>query len=222
MDSPGDYRGLVPARISESERQERCGSSMISRTVMVKMTKQEAARLVRRMLGGFPSLNLHDPETYMATITAMLMGYSLKVGEQAIEKITATSKFVPAPAEVKEALEECRPKPTYADIWNERAQIQLDERDEIERQRLLAPPRKTKEEFFFDFYAEMEARGMHFKNRTVPHKETRASVMEKLKITPEQFDAIPDAPKNPKYWDGEREAPVVGETWKSIGEVLPS
>ena len=49
------------------------------------MTLDEAKALVRRYLGSFPSLNLHDPEIYIADLCALLCGYPLWAGQRAID-----------------------------------------------------------------------------------------------------------------------------------------
>lgn len=198
----------VPARIEPSGRQMLWKSSEISRMVTTPMTRERAAQLVSRLLGGYPSLSLHDPETYIASVTSLLCGFSWWVGERAIEKVSTESKFVPSKAEIAESCKYFAPsrqivesKPLSVMIEEATAAARLEK-----ERRLLAPPKQTMEEL----RAEMAARGVHMRG-PVAHKETAASVMAKTGLTQEQWDAIPDAPPA-GHWES------LVDAYKPVGE----
>jgi hypothetical protein len=82
-----------------------CDNS-ISTFKMLPMDRKEAAILVKRMMGCYPSLSLHDPEVYIAELVTVLTRYPLDVGEKAIENAKLESpKFVPTVPEVGKACE---------------------------------------------------------------------------------------------------------------------
>lgn len=189
MDTPDNHRDQVPVRIEPNEHPSRWRSSEISRMVTTPMTSEQAAKLVSRLLGGYPSLNLHDPETYIASVTALLCGFSWWVGERAIERVSTESKFVPSKAEVAAACQHFNPSPyvrTWGDDWDARSQAQLAERER--REALPPPPKQTMEEL----REEMRARGVNM-GGPVAHRETEATVKAKLGLTDEQWAALPDA-----------------------------
>ncbi len=194
MDTPDKDPGQVPARIEPSGQPSQWKNSEISRTVTTPMTKQQAAKLVSRLLGGYPSLSLHDPETYIASVTALLCGFSWWVGERAIEKVSTESKFVPSKAEVAAACQHFAPSSrvrTWGDDWDARSRAQLAER---ERQEALPPPPKQTIE---ELRAEMRARGLNM-GGPAGHTETPETVRAKLGLTQEEWDALPDA--DPGSW----------------------
>lgn len=91
--------------------------SEVSTHSLIPMTLDEAKALVRRYLGSFPSLNLHDPEIYIADLCGLLCGYPLWAGQSAIEKIKDTNKFPATRAEIKPLLEDHVRIPKYAQEW---------------------------------------------------------------------------------------------------------
>lgn len=102
--------------------------SDVSTHSLAPMTINEAKALVRRYLGSFPSLNLHDPEIYIADLCALLCGYPLWVGEESIEKIKDTIKFPATRAEIKPLLEANVKTFRYAADWERDAQRQIGQR----------------------------------------------------------------------------------------------
>lgn len=190
METP-DNHDQVPARIAPSAPPSPWKNSEISRMVTQPMTREQAAQLVTRMLGGYPSLNLHDPETYIASVTALLCGFSWWVGERAIEKVSTESKFVPSKAEIAEACKHFAPDPSI--VHSKPLSVMIEEATSAAREekarRLLEPPKQTIEEL----RAEMRERGFPMGGKA-PHRETADSVKAKLGLSDEQWDAIPDAP----------------------------
>jgi hypothetical protein len=74
-------------------------------------TPTEAAMLVRRLLGAYPAANVHDPQIYIAALTAALCRYPPDVGMAAVTAITRACKFIPAVAEVCAECDARLPRP---------------------------------------------------------------------------------------------------------------
>ena len=62
-------------------------TNSVATLTLTPMTKAEAAKLLKQMLGSYPSLNLHDPESYMASIISLFCSYPLWAGERAVSKV---------------------------------------------------------------------------------------------------------------------------------------
>lgn len=144
---------------------------------------------MKRLLGCYPSLNLHDPETYITAMSATLVQYSYWVGERAVAKVSKTCKFPPSMADLVEILNEFKPSSiSWVSSYDQRSAAQLAER---ERLATLPAPRQTPEEAA----AEMAARGIFMFGPSSTESEfTPAKVKEKYGLTDAQWDAIPDAP----------------------------
>lgn len=168
-------------------------SETLPSTLVIRpMTRQEAADLTKRLLGSYPSLSLHEPEIYIASIVSLLCGYSLEVGTKAVDQTVKTCKFVPTVAEVKEACDEYAPSRsmTWADDWDRRSEAQLAAR-EAREQAMLGAPKQT----FEALADEMAARGIFmFGRRRGDNEFTAEKVRAKYGLTQEQWDAIPNAP----------------------------
>jgi hypothetical protein len=62
---------------------------------------------VKRLLGSYPVLNAHDPETYIANLVALFTGYPLWAGERALGPIkSAAPEWPPAEGKARKILEE--------------------------------------------------------------------------------------------------------------------
>lgn len=158
--------------------------------------------LVSRLLGCYPSLGIHDPETYIAGVTALLCGFSLWVGERAIDRVTKTTKFVPTIAEINEACEHFAPskRMSYADEWNARTKLQLAERAAIEQE----IPSDERERVKAKFAALLA----YLRSNTEAGKKDAEFTPERVKakfgISDATWDAIPDQPTDQGYWRGVR------------------
>lgn len=144
---------------------------------------------MKRLLGCYPSLNLHDPETYIAMLTATLVRYSYWVGERAVTKVSKTSKFPPSLADLVEILDEFKPSSiSWVSSYDQRSALQLAAREEMES----APvPYQTPEEVA----DEMAARGIFmFSRQRADNEFTPEKVKAKYGLTDAQWDVIPDAP----------------------------
>lgn len=99
--------------------------SEVSTHSLAPMSLDQAKALVRRYLGSFPSLNLHDPEIYIADLCQLLCGYPLWAGENSIEQVKNTIKFPATRAEIKPLLDDHVRLPKYVAEWERNAQAQI-------------------------------------------------------------------------------------------------
>ena len=109
-----------------------------SLTLPDPMTREKATTLAARLLGSYPSLNVHDPKIYMTELTLMLLKYPPSIGEQAIiEARRKSPQFIPSVPQVEEACEalfkDTRSAITWAQAWDKRSIEQLAERAQIEQ-----------------------------------------------------------------------------------------
>jgi hypothetical protein len=163
------------------------------------MDRKEAAKLVKRMMGCYPSLSLHDPEVYITELVKVLTRYPLDVGEKAIEKAKFESpKFVPTVPEVGKACEafvKSQRELTYTQRWEEESRRQLREREAAEA---ATEPIEHRRRVADRFRNELRAAGFRIgAEREYDPRFTVAAVKEKFGITDEQWNALPDAPRPP-------------------------
>jgi hypothetical protein len=183
----------------------------LSTLTLRPMTRENAALFVKRLLGSYPSLSLHDPETYIAELIVVLLQYSPWVGEKAIDAAKKASPvFVPTVPAVANACEavigDTRRTVTWAQDWNHRTQLQLEERERIEAER-----ERPSQEVLDRVRREMAVAGMPILGDKVhAHADTPQAVCERFNITDEQWAAIPDAPRDFEHWRGIR-APKAAE-----------
>lgn len=155
--------------------------------------------LVRRLLGSYPTTNLHDPEIYMAELLALFLRYPLWAGEQGIHEAKRESpKFIPSVPEVEKACEALvksqRRTLSYSEQWNEQTRLQLKERLQIAESNQSHRP-----EFMQRMRDELAAAGMPILGDKMPSVEfTDEAVKEKYKISDEAWDQIPD--QTPYFW----------------------
>src|SRR5262245_51521085 len=174
-----------------------CNNS-VSTFKILPMGRKEAAILVKRMMGCYPSLSLHDPEVYIAELVTVLTRYPLDVGEKAIEKAKLENpKFVPTVPEIGKACEALvksqRGAWTYAQQWEEQSRRQLREREAAEA---ATEPREHRWRVADHIRNELRAAGFRIgAKREYDPRFTVAAVKEKLGITDEQWAALPDQPR---------------------------
>mgnify|MGYP001608434066 FL=1 len=159
---------------------------------MVPMSRQDAATLVKKLLRSYASLNLHDPEGYIAEVVTLLSGYPLWAGESVIEEVRKTSKFIPNISDIHPKLETAVKPFRYAAEWEAQSKRQLlaspGSYPESDEHRAAVVERIRKE---------AAAAGMPIlgdKKADYDPQFTESAVKEKLKISDEQWAAIPDAP----------------------------
>jgi len=155
------------------------------------MTREEAAILVDRMLGSYPSLSLHDPKSYIAAICSMLCSYPLWAGERAIGEAVVESKFAPpTPGILKPLLDGQVSTARYVNHWEKVAG------DTVKQ---LDAPRAPRESM-----DELRARhgpnwGIATGRKPVPTVEqARAELI--ANIGQAAFDALPDAGHDTETW----------------------
>src|SRR5215831_1754971 len=132
----GPCRAPVLAKTGRKGPPMQCNNS-VSTFRMLPMNRKQAAMLVKRMMGCYPSLSLHDPEVYIAELVTALTRYPLEIGEKAIEKAKLESpKFVPTVPELRIACDALvksqRDTWTYGQQWEEQSRKQLREREAAE------------------------------------------------------------------------------------------
>lgn len=104
-------------------------STNLPKVDLSPMDRQTAAKLVRRLLAGYPSLNAHDPEGYIAALVQVMADYPMWAGEMSILKVDAgNSKFPPTDRELRSWLNESIRPYKFAVEWNARTMKQLADR----------------------------------------------------------------------------------------------
>lgn len=168
--------------------------SEVSTHSLTPMDLDEAKALVRRYLGSFPSLNLHDPEIYIADLCGLLCGYPLWAGQSAIEKIKDTNKFPATRAEIKPLLEDNVRIPKYAEEWERGARAQIAETARLAIEGPAAAPKLTYEEMRAKYDGPNgEKWGISNPGEmpVVSRAKARSALIEQ--VGQAAFDGIPDA-----------------------------
>jgi hypothetical protein len=184
MDTKDNRPGQGLARTSASVTPSPAKSSMISR--------EAAGRLVSRLMDGYPLQLPNNPEGYYANIITILCEYSQPVAEAAINHVLDHGgNYLPSRFQVREALRSASLNGglSYGQLWDRRAQAQLEERDRLEG---IEPPKQTIEQV----REEMRARGLAMPVHRLgdrPHTETPDAVRKRHGLSQEEWDAIPDA-----------------------------
>lgn len=159
---------------------ERCVTTL----TLTPMTKEEAAKLLKRLLASYPTLNLHDPKGYMANLTSLLTAYPLWVGERALPQIkTAAPEWPPAEGKVRRILEDVVRYQRYAAEWKEDAAHMIEDRRE---------PRQK------ESYEELKAKygpNWGITNPDTPRPPSRGEVLADIyaRYGRDKVDAVPDA-----------------------------
>ncbi len=109
----------------------------VSTHTLKPMNRETATLLATRLLGSYPSLNLHDPETFMTELVVAFLKYPQWVGEQAVvDAKRASPIYVPSVPLVEKSCEDAivqtRQAFTYAQQWERQTQLQLEERKAID------------------------------------------------------------------------------------------
>jgi len=185
------------------------------------MSLDQAKALVRRYLGSFPSLNLHDPEIYITDLCTLLCGYPLWAGEKAIAKVKETIKFPTTHAEIKPLLDEHVRLPKYAAEWERNARAQLEETERLaiegpKQRRLTYDELRAK-------YDGPNGEPWGIVDTSRPPTRSREQCRQELiaQIGQAAFDAIPDAPP-PSGSIGTAAAKVVAATDSQTSHVKQS
>lgn len=94
-----------------------------------------AASLVRRMLAGYPRLDVHDPEGYIATLAAELAQMPAEIAAAVVDEVTRECRFLPTRADLHGAA-----KVAMLDRADMRWRIASHVAQHEERSRLPPPP----------------------------------------------------------------------------------
>lgn len=71
------------------------------------MSREEALKFVRRLLAGYPQVNLHDPQGYVAALVEVMEQYPAWAGQAAILKVDEEhAQFPPSDRTLRKWLEE--------------------------------------------------------------------------------------------------------------------
>ncbi len=72
---------------------------------LARASPDQVAKAIRRIVGAYPAGKPSDPDTYLETLTEIMAGHPGKYVEEVGRELPLSLKFMPAPAEVKEALQ---------------------------------------------------------------------------------------------------------------------
>lgn len=108
------------------------------------MSKQNATMLVSRLLASYPGITIPQPEVYMAELTATLLKYPYKIGEDGLGAARrASPEHIPSVGKIEAECDKVGgtffETATYARQWQAQAARQLGERAEFEREARAAP-----------------------------------------------------------------------------------
>lgn len=129
----------VHATTPESASSERSTSSRtLPKVDLSPIDRGTAAKLVRRLLAGYPSLNAHDPEGYIAALVQVMAEYPIWAGEMAILKVdSANAAFPPTDRQLRSWLNDSVRPWRYAAEWDARSHEQIAARPKMEEPLLI-------------------------------------------------------------------------------------
>lgn len=178
----------------------------ISSLRVIPMSREDAGLLVKRLMGSYPSLNIHDPQVYVCELMTVLLRYSRELAEKGIAQARqASPKFIPSVPEVEQECEALakptREALTYAQQWGATAHKQLENRRRLEEEERTYTP-EHRREVVRRFFAALKKSGATTEKEKA--QETVDEFCARHNVTRAEFDAIPDAPETPDYWRGIR------------------
>lgn len=107
--------------------------SSVQRPTLEPMSRNDALRLVHRLMAGFPNLTAHDPTGYVAALVQVMSGYPKWAGEEAVVKVDPeNAAFPPSDRLLRTWLDDAVRPWRFAAEWDARSAKQLAERDKIE------------------------------------------------------------------------------------------
>jgi hypothetical protein len=124
---------------------------------------EEAHKLVRRLLAGYPNLGAHDPEGYIAALTECMSKYPLFAGQRTIFKVDEANKqFPPTEQELRGWLDDAVRPYRFSKQWETAAINQLDERDELQTKEKLPENTEPRGIIFTNYDEAVAAHGRPF------------------------------------------------------------
>lgn len=162
----------VPPKSSDGQRLSTMSTDYSA--LLQPMTIEEARKLVRRLLAGYPNLGAHDPEGYIIVLTEIMSGYPAWAGQRTILKVDEeNAQFPPTGATLRKWLDEAIGPYKFAMEWDARSAKQLEERKEIESNQ--APATNEQQNPSYVNYDEAVAKhgrptGVFEADRQIPYK----------------------------------------------------
>lgn len=128
--TPDMRRGEDRATTSERGWQtQSIGSIALQNFSLNPMDQATAAKLVRRLLAGYPNLGAHDPEGYVVALVQTMSQYPKWAGERVILRVDEEGdRFPPTEKALRSWLNDAVSALRFAEQWNARATKQLAER----------------------------------------------------------------------------------------------
>jgi hypothetical protein len=171
------------------------------------MGREMAAKLVRRLLAGYPNLTAADPEAYLTALIEVMQGYPVWAGERAITRVDPENKdFPPSDKRLRSWLDEYVRPVVFANQYAQQSAEQLAEREWLERQSKETSP-EGRTAIADRFKDALRAGGLKF-DGDAPEQASidadRERLMKMGNLSREQFDQIPAAPNRGDYWHGVR------------------
>ncbi len=105
-----------------------------SANMLTPMDRATATKLVRRLLAGYPVLNAHDPEGYMAAMVQVMGEYPAWAGQQAVLRVDkdGDARFIPSDKQLRMWLDDAIRPYKFSAEWLARSVKQIAERVKAE------------------------------------------------------------------------------------------
>lgn len=147
--------------------------------------------MIDQLLTGYGLMirDLPDPDGYMANLLTIVLGFTFEEANAGVEWCATHCPYLPTRFELHNACMSYRVAAAKGRATLARVAAQLAERE------LLARPGPVQS--VAEVRDEMRARGLPMggrDGRDRPHRETPLTVMLKGGLSPEEWDAIPNAP----------------------------
>lgn len=152
-------------------------TSLANSVSLDPMTIEEASKLVRRFLAGYPNLGAHDPEGYIEAMIETMSLYPPWAGERVIIKVDEVNpEFPPSERQLRTWLDDAVRPFKFKQEWEARVKKQLEERSEYEAANGQAqsqlPPQEGQSYTNFDQAVKLHGRpiGPFEHGRTAPYR----------------------------------------------------
>jgi hypothetical protein len=127
------------------------------------MTVEEARKLIRRLLAGYPNLGAHDPEGYIAALTECMSKYPLWAGQRTIFKVDEANKqFPPTEQELRGWLNDAVRPYRFSKQWEVATAKQLSEREELQGKEKAPEQPESRGTIFTNYDEAVAAHGRPF------------------------------------------------------------
>lgn len=150
-----------------------------------------AAKYAKLLLGCYRVGDANDPEVYTAAVIRVLSDYPEDIVRSVVdprEGLPSKVQWLPTVKEIRAACNEIHLPRQRLQEMQERVAEQIAERERIESVRAV------RKETWAETKADLERRGFNFGHKKRP-EITGDELMRKHGVSQEQWDAIPDLPK---------------------------